>query len=270
MKRITILLLTVMLCLAACGKKTEPEYTTQEPHTQAADEESTAQTSQLESSGKELTPESPAVELAGPWHLDEGKNDLAAFADSIDLFPGYVEWGAGMEIRSDGQMSWYIGAESWHGTYIVENGVVHAHLTSDLEQSEKNWDFRVTTENGTAELEMEYGDITICWAYGDRQDASAMGEDPIVYGDRQGTADPYSSLSVTKTENGYAIEMNIYRQGYFCGTAVEAQGVFLYTDDTLDMQGILKQDADHAVFEVTESSAEQAPVGSVWVFQKRV
>ena len=80
-----------------------------------------------------------------------------------------------MEIRSNGQMSWYIGAESWHGTYTVEDGVLHAQLVSDLEQSTQSWNFRVTEENGVAELEMDYPGMTIYWAYGDREDIPAAG-----------------------------------------------------------------------------------------------
>lgn len=158
MKRTIALLLTGILCLslAACGK--EPEHL---PGTQ---ESTIAQT------GEETVRQS--IELAGPWHLDSEKNDLAAFLDSPDLFPGYGEWGAGMEIRSDGQMSWYIGAEGWHGTYTAEGTVIHAQLTSDLEQTTQPWDFRITAQNGGAELEMDYQDMTIYWVYGDQGDTA--------------------------------------------------------------------------------------------------
>ena len=224
MKRIIALLLTVIICLcmAACGKAPEPEQSPQEPHTEANDTEGTEEKPQSGSSspsGNEAEkPEAPvqqSVELVGPWHLDSEKNDLAVFADSLDLFPGYGEWGASMEIRSNGQMSWYIGAESWHGTYTAEDGVIHAQLTSDLEQSTQNWDFRITEENGAAELEMAYQGMTIYWAYGDREDIPAVGAASQVYVDRQGTDEIYSSLSIAQSDNGYVIEMEIYRLGYF-------------------------------------------------------
>ena len=111
-------------------------------------------------------------DLIGPWHLNPSKNDLAAFADSLGLFPGYGEWGASMEISGNGEMSWYIGAESWHGTYSVEKNTLHAHLTSDLEQTSKVWDFRITSENGTYGLEMAYKNMTIYWVYGDQAEAA--------------------------------------------------------------------------------------------------
>ena len=153
MQRIVALFLIGILCLplAACGKEPEPMSGTRESQIAQTDAEPVQQN----------------IELVGPWHLDNEKNDLAAFADSLDLFPGYGEWGASMEIRSNGQMSWYIGAEGWHGTYTLEDGMLHAQLTSDLEQSTQLWDFRVVTENDTAELEMDYQDMTIYWVYGD-------------------------------------------------------------------------------------------------------
>ena len=263
MKRIIALLLTVILCLclAGCSKAPEPEQSPQEPHTEATNTEAEKpQSGSFSPSGNEAEqPEEPvqqSIELIGPWHLDSEKNDLAAFADSLDLFPGYGEWGASMEIRSNGQMSWYIGAENWHGTYTVEDGVLHAQLTSDLEQSTRNWEFRITEENGVAELEMDYPGMTIYWAYGDREDIPAMGLPSSVYVDRQGTDEVFSSLSITQSDTGYVVEMEIYRLGYFNGTAVEADGMLVYTDDLTDMKGTIRYDSDHAVFEVTESTSD--------------
>ena len=167
MKRRTILFLTVILCfcLGACGRKAEgaPGVQQTQPVTTVPEETTGA-------------PEEPIalnLELVGPWHLDPGKNDLARFADSPDLFPGYGEWGASMEIRGNGEMSWYIGAEGWHGTYSVEGDILHARLTSDLEQVPRNWDMRITTENGTTGLEMDYQDMTIYWVYGDQEEAAS-------------------------------------------------------------------------------------------------
>ena len=276
MKRMTALLLAAIfcLCLAACSKAPEPEQSSQEIQTEAADTEGSEEMQQqsdnsAHSGNPEETSEEPVqqnIELIGPWHLDSEKNDLAASADSLDLFPGYEEWGAGMEIRGNGQMSWYIGAEGWHGTYTVEDGVIHAQMTSDLEQTSRVWDFRITEENGVAELEMDDQDMTICWAYGDREDTPAMGVTPKVYVDRQETDEIYSSLSIARSGSGYVIEMEIYRLGYFRGTAVETRGMLVYTDDFADMKGTIQCDLDHAVFEVTESSSDLVEVGTTWVF----
>ena len=160
MKRLTALLLTLILCLglAACSRKTEFVPDAQEYQTQATSQTEIEEPIQLN------------YQLIGPWHLDESKNDLTAFTNSLELFPGYGEWGASMEIRGNGEMSWYIGAEGWHGTYSVEKNTLHAFLTSELEQIPQNWDMRITSENGTAGLEMDYKDRTIYWTYGDQEE----------------------------------------------------------------------------------------------------
>ena len=183
MKRSIALLLTLILCfsLEACSMKREPVPSSQEVPPQAAEqkEAETAESSNVaapeETTDEREEPLSLNLDLVGPWHLDSSRNDLALFADSPDLFPGYGEWGASMEIRGNGEMSWYIGAEGWHGTYSAEDHILHAHLTSDLEQASQNWDLRVTWENGTTGLEMDYQDMTIYWVYGD-QEESAEGD----------------------------------------------------------------------------------------------
>ena len=173
MKKLTALLLALILCLglAACSRKTEFVPDAQEYQTPSASQEETEETNP-QSANTAATEESIQLnyELIGPWHLDGSKNDLDAFANSLELFPGYGEWGASMEIRGNGEMSWYIGAESWHGTYSVEANTLHAFLTSDLEQTQQNWDMRITSENGTTGLEMAYQDMTIYWVYGDREE----------------------------------------------------------------------------------------------------
>ena len=183
MKRLIALLLAVILCLSleACSRKHESIANTQEIPTQATAQEEAEETNPESSNA--VTPEETIdtmeesvqlnYELIGPWHLDPGKNDLAAFADSLDLFPGYGEWGASMEIRGNSEMSWYIGAEGWHGTYSVEKNTLHAQLTSDLEQVTQNWDFHIISENGVVVLKMDYKDMTIYWAYGDQEEAAS-------------------------------------------------------------------------------------------------
>ena len=170
-EKITVLFLAVSLCLAACSKLPEPVQ--EEPESHAEDFTETYVKTDTKADTETDTEVQQGIELVGPWHLDSEKNDLTTFADSLDLFPGYGEWGASMELRSDGQMSWYIGAEGWHGTYTVEDGMVHAWLTSDLEQSTQLWDIRITAGNDAAELEMDYEDMIIYWIYGDQEDPAS-------------------------------------------------------------------------------------------------
>ena len=63
-----------------------------------------------------------------------------------------------------------IGAEGWHGTYTLEDGGIHAQLTSDLEQSTRRWDFRIAAEKERTMLEMDYEDMTVYWVYGDQEE----------------------------------------------------------------------------------------------------
>ena len=81
-----------------------------------------------------------------------------------------------MELKSDGQMSWYIGADGGSGTYTVEGDLLHAALVDDLEQEEMPMELRITAENEEILLEMDYEDMTIYWIYGDQED-SAKGTD---------------------------------------------------------------------------------------------
>ena len=176
MKRLTTLFLTMILCfsLEACGRKTEPALDPQETlQKETESTESGGAAAPKETTEATEEPIQLNYELIGPWHLDENKNNLAAFADSLELFPGYGEWGAGMEIRGNGEMSWHIGAEGWHGTYYVEGNTLHGLLTSDLEESTQNWELRITAENGTPGLEMDYKDMTIYWVYGDQEETAS-------------------------------------------------------------------------------------------------
>ena len=195
MKRKIELLIAIILCLslAACGKVPGPEQGLQETHTEATNTESSEEMQQQSDSsvhsgntaGKSEEPVQQSIDLVGLWHLDSEKNDLAAFADSLDLFPGYGEWGASMEIRSNGQMSWNIGAAGGCGTYTADNDLLHAALVNDMDQKDMAMDFRILVEDEKAVLDMDYQDMTIYWVYGGQEDAPAIGneesQDDVAY-----------------------------------------------------------------------------------------
>lgn len=103
---------------------------------------------------------------AGPWHPDETLNDLTAFPD---LFAGYEEFGAGMEIRSSGQMSWFIGENGGYGTYTGEEDVLHAALMNNAGE-EMSMDLLFLSDGDAPLLEMQLEELTIFWRYGDRED----------------------------------------------------------------------------------------------------
>ena len=194
MKRTLVLLiaLIVSLSLTACSKANGATPAPEGNHTEAPSTESPDKMLQ-------------ETDLVGPWHLDSDKNDLAAFAGSLDLFPGYSEWGASMEIRSDGQMSWYIGAAGGYGTYTADDGLLHAALVNNMDQAEMAIDFRIVLENEKTVLEMDYEDITVYWAYGDQEEEPAFGTDGSL-GDAV-----YPGADVVEIVNQRGDETTIYK-----------------------------------------------------------
>ena len=168
MKKIlfAILLFTMMLALCACGTDQMPEISATEDASAGSPDE----TSQ-EAPTKTDAPAS--IELSGPWHLDSEKNDLTAFQD---IFPAYAEFGARMEIKSDGQLSWCIGIEGGSGTYTQDGDILTADLVSDIEQKPMTVVFHVIPDNETACLVMEYNETSVYWIYGESGEPNAAGE----------------------------------------------------------------------------------------------
>lgn len=152
LKRITILLLVlaVMACLLAAGyflrayrMKTEPK-TTEASTTEA--------------------PTEPALiveELVGPWHLAEETNAV------YDAFPGSMEFGSAMEIRSDGRIAWYIGADGGVGTYFIDGNILHCDLTNALDNSTMTMDLTAKKQDGQLFLTTVYRDMELRWRWGE-------------------------------------------------------------------------------------------------------
>lgn len=106
--------------------------------------------------------------LVGPWHLVDD-TDLETLSET---FPGAAEFGSGMEIRSDGRISWYVGADGAMGTYIIEGGTLTADVTGELDGVA----YRITLRQPEQEkLVMTFKDIELVWTYGDG--GSLRGED---------------------------------------------------------------------------------------------
>ena len=113
-------------------------------------------------------PELSADSIVGPWHLAED-TDLETLSE---VFPGAAEFGSGMEIRSDGRISWYIGADGAMGTYIIEGSALTADVTGELDGAE----YRITLRQPEPEkLSMTFKDTELVWTYG--EDDSLRGED---------------------------------------------------------------------------------------------
>jgi len=116
-------------------------------------------------------------ESVGPWHLAAENNDLSLLSE---LCPGYGEFSATMEIRSSGQISWYIGCIGGFGTYTREGNTLKVHLTQatkEVNTDPVQWDmsFDILTGNGQELLRMDYKGTEILWSYGDSGDIPARG-----------------------------------------------------------------------------------------------
>ena len=106
--------------------------------------------------------------LVGPWHLAED-TDLETLSET---FPGAAEFGGGMGIRSDGRISWYIGADGAMGTYIIEGNTLTANVTGELDSAA----YRITLRQPEPEkLTMTFKNIELVWTYGEGD--SLRGED---------------------------------------------------------------------------------------------
>ena len=114
-----------------------------------------------------------SIDLTGPWHLDEEKNNLNAFQD---IFPAYAELGASMEIKSDGQISWYIGAEGGSGTYTQEADALTVNMTGDVSGQPETVTLLVIPYGEAVYLMMDCNDTAVFWAYGDSGELNAAGE----------------------------------------------------------------------------------------------
>lgn len=106
--------------------------------------------------------------LVGPWCLADD-TDLETLSE---VFPGAAEFGSGMEIRSDGNISWYIGADGAIGTYIIEGNILTADVTGEMDGVA----YRITLRQPEPEkLTMTFKGAELVWTYGDG--GSLRGED---------------------------------------------------------------------------------------------
>ncbi|MBR0160365.1 MAG: hypothetical protein IJQ02_03595 [Oscillospiraceae bacterium] len=113
-------------------------------------------------------PELSVDSIVGSWHLADD-TDLETLSE---VFPGAAEFGSSMEIRSDGRISWYIGADGAMGTYAIEGNTLTADVTGELDGTE----YRITLRQPEPEtLTMTLKDVEFVWAYG--EDDSLRGED---------------------------------------------------------------------------------------------
>ena len=157
MKRIAriLLVLDVMASLLAAGYFLRAYRMKSEPQTTEA---STTEALATEASTE---PVLTVEELVGPWHLAEETNAI------FDVFPGAMEFGSTMEIRSNAAIAWYIGADGGAGTYSVDGSVLHCELTNAMDNSPMTMDFTAKRQDGQLFLTTVYRDMELCWRWGE-------------------------------------------------------------------------------------------------------
>lgn len=138
-------------------------------------EEAAALTLSTTEQNVEIISPSPAAQtelsvdsLVGPWRLADD-TDLETLSE---VFPSAAEFGSGMEIRSDGRISWAIGADGAMGSYVIDGSTLTADVTGELDGAA----YRITLRQPEPEkLVMTFKEIELVWTYGDG--ASLRGED---------------------------------------------------------------------------------------------
>ena len=81
-----------------------------------------------------------------------------------------------MEIRSDGRISWYIGADGGTGTYSLSGNVLSADMTNDVDGSAMKMEFTAEETDGVTFLYTEYNGLLLCWFQGEGgEDGSQFG-----------------------------------------------------------------------------------------------
>ena len=117
-------------------------------------------------------------DFTGPWHLDACRNDLSGFSG---IFEGYAEFGAQMEIRSDGHLSWCIGADGGSGTYEIAGSMLTAQLTQLSDGKPMMTQFDILRDGDEIYLGMHWSNGIVFWIWGDDGSANLSGGDTEIY-----------------------------------------------------------------------------------------
>lgn len=103
-------------------------------------------------------------QIIGPWHLDDSKMDMDAINEA---FPGSMEAGNSMEIRSDGKISWYIGSDGGVGTYELDGNWLEATVTSNVDGTVYKNRVEIQENGDGYILIMSYKDFIFTWKLGE-------------------------------------------------------------------------------------------------------
>lgn len=166
MKKWIAFTLTALL-LAGCAKRTQAPATAPTQTAPAATVQET--TAATQAAAPAVT---GAEALTGPWYLDTQKNDMGQLRL---LFGSSLASGTSMEIRSNGNISYSIGAGTGGaGTYTYDGKVLTADITGFAENTAETTLFTLVTEDGKVWLTQEVYGLTVYWTQ----------EEPVVEVDR--------------------------------------------------------------------------------------
>ena len=169
-KTISILLAAFLLLLSACAGGTQPGVGSGDEMTEISTE---GRIDAAENDGAAASDKDDA-NLTGPWHLDPDRNDLSHFST---LFECYAEFGASMEIRADGQLSWYIGAEGGEGTWSMDGSLLTAELVRTVDESAMTTEFDVLRDGDEIYLGMHWDNGIVFWSWGDDGSGNLAAQD---------------------------------------------------------------------------------------------
>ena len=127
--------------------------------------EDSTENSNIEDTTTEDSASSVSVDqIIGPWHLDDSKTDMDAINEA---FPGAMESGNSMEIRSDGKISWYIGSDGGVGTYELDGNWLEATVTSNVDGTVYKNRVEIQENGDGYILIMSYKDFIFTWKLGE-------------------------------------------------------------------------------------------------------
>lgn len=127
--------------------------------------EDSTENSNIEDTTTEDSASSVSVDqIIGPWHLDDSKTDMDAINEA---FPGAMEAGNSMEIRSDGKISWYIGSDGGVGTYELDGNWLEATVTSNVDGTVYKNRVEIQENGDGYILIMSYKDFIFTWKLGE-------------------------------------------------------------------------------------------------------
>ena len=106
-----------------------------------------------------------------------------------------------MEIRSNGQISWYIGAEGGAGTYSVNGSLLTAELTETVDNQPMTTEFDILRDGDEIYLGMHADNGIVFWNWGDDGSANLSGED----------TDQYPGENVVELVNLRGDETTVYK-----------------------------------------------------------